>query len=170
MERIEMQLMFKLSIVMQAIVFHPQMESLKEFLENSTIHGLCYISTSRFKTFNHSIWYIFYISTSRFTKHLIIQYMLQIWYRPSIQFMHKIIHPKHVIIQFRSNTGKIYNLCYISANRTRTGKVAWFLIVCASLAKYLQKIWILYLTKNWQKLCTIFLFFNAALTYFLQKQ
>ena len=58
MERIEMQLMFKLSIVMQAIIVHPQMESLKEFLENSTIHGLCYISTSRFKTFNHSIKYI----------------------------------------------------------------------------------------------------------------
>ena len=61
-------------------------------------------------------------------------------------------------ICFRSNIGQICNLCHISGNRSRTGKVAWFFIVCLSFAKYLQKMDIFYLTQIRFKLCNFFLF------------
>ena len=63
---------------------------------------------------------------------VIIQCMLQIQYRPNIEFM------PHICNTYMYITLLYYILC-IFANRSRIGKVAWFLVVCASLAKYLQK-------------------------------
>ena len=62
-----MQLIFIL------IFFRQNMESLKEFLENSTIHGLYHISTSR--------------SARPYIQNMESSNMLQIQYRPNMQFM-----------------------------------------------------------------------------------
>ena len=67
-------------------------------------------------------------------------------------------------ICFRSYIGQICNLCHISGNRSRTGKVAWFFIVCASLAKYLQKIDPTKIRHNW---CNFSSFFSADFIIFL---
>ena len=92
------------------------MESLKEFLENSTIHGLCHISTSRFTT--SYVYYISNISNSCYilTSRLTIS---------NLQY----INIKYQIF------ANISNLCHKS-NRSRAGKFAWFFIVCISLATH----------------------------------
>ena len=114
--------------------------------------------------------------------------MLQIRYRLNIQFLHKTIYPKHVIIQVRSNTGKIYNLypqtgpglakllgssLSAPALPNTCKKYEYYTSrkidkSCVLFFSFSVQLWHIFSRNNRQKLYDFFLFFSTALTYFLQ--